>query len=36
MSLPTTYLQMLSTVTKDGELRMELVDKPMPTPAAAN
>jgi len=34
MSLPTTYLQMLSTVTKDGELRMELVDKPMPTPAA--
>jgi len=32
MSLPTTYLQMLSTITKDGELRMELVEKPMPTP----
>lgn len=34
MSLPATYLQMLSTVTKDGELRMELVEKPMPTPTA--
>ena len=34
MSLPATYLQMLSTITKDGELRMELVEKPMPTPAA--
>ena len=34
MSLPATYLQMLSTITKDGELRMELVKKPMPTPAA--
>jgi len=32
MSLPTTYLQMLSTITKDGELRMELVEQPMPTP----
>lgn len=32
MSLPATYLQMLSTVTEDAELRMELVEKPMPTP----
>lgn len=32
MSLPETYLQMLSTVTEDGELRMELVEQPMPTP----
>ena len=34
MSLPTTYLQMLSTISKEGQLRMELVEKPMPTPAA--
>lgn len=32
MTLPATYLQMTSTVTEDGELRMELVEKPMPTP----
>ncbi|NNE57053.1 MAG: NADH oxidase [Hellea sp.] len=32
MSLPKTYLQMLSTVTEDGELKMELVEKDMPTP----
>lgn len=32
MSLPATYLQMLSTVTPEGELRMELVEKDMPTP----
>lgn len=32
MSLPTTYLQALSTVSKDGELRLELVEQKMPTP----
>ncbi|WP_017932022.1 zinc-binding dehydrogenase [Robiginitomaculum antarcticum] len=32
MSLPSTYLQMLSTLTKDGELRLELAEKPMLTP----
>jgi NADPH:quinone reductase-like Zn-dependent oxidoreductase len=32
MSLPSTYLQMLSTVSKDGELSMHLAEKPMPTP----
>lgn len=32
MSLPETYLQMLSTVTEGGELRMELKEQPMPTP----
>lgn len=32
MSLPATYLQMLSTLTADGELRMELVEQQMPTP----
>ncbi|MEP0069332.1 zinc-binding dehydrogenase [Pyruvatibacter sp.] len=32
MSLPATYLQMLSTLTEDGELRMELVEQKMPTP----
>ena len=32
MSLPSTYLQMLSTVSKDAQLRMELVEKPFPTP----
>ena len=30
MSLPATYLQMLSTVTEDGELRMELTEQPIP------
>ena len=34
MSLPSTYLQMLSTVTEDAQLRMELVEKPFPTPKA--
>lgn len=32
MPLPQTYLQMLSTVTEGGELRMELKEQPMPTP----
>jgi NADPH:quinone reductase len=32
MPLPETYLQMMSTVTEGGELRMELVEQPMPTP----
>jgi NADPH2:quinone reductase len=32
MPLPATYLQMMSTVTEDGELRMELVEQPVPTP----
>lgn len=34
MSLPATYLQMLSTVTEDAKLRMELVEQPFPTPKA--
>ncbi len=34
MSLPATYLQMISTVSEAGELRMELVEKPMPTPTS--
>jgi len=34
MSLPATYLQMHSTITEGGELRMELIEKPMPTPTA--
>ncbi|MEM9937739.1 MAG: zinc-binding dehydrogenase [Pseudomonadota bacterium] len=32
MTLPATYLQMTSTVTEAGELRMELVEKQMPDP----
>lgn len=32
MSLPSTYLQMFSTVTEDAQLRLELVEKDMPTP----
>ncbi|MEM8634255.1 MAG: zinc-binding dehydrogenase [Pseudomonadota bacterium] len=32
MSLPSSYLQMTSTVTPDGELRMELVEKSMSEP----
>ncbi|MGJ8563572.1 MAG: zinc-binding dehydrogenase [Alphaproteobacteria bacterium] len=32
MSLPATYLQMLSTVTPDGELKMTLHEKEMPIP----
>nr|WP_070960787.1 zinc-binding dehydrogenase [Hyphomonas sp. Mor2] len=34
MSLPDTYLQMVSTVTEDATLRMELVEKEMPEPQA--
>lgn len=34
MSLPSTYLQMISTVTEDAELKMALTEKPMPTPKA--
>ncbi|MGP1283248.1 MAG: zinc-binding dehydrogenase [Parasphingopyxis sp.] len=32
MSLPQTYRQMLSTVSEDAELRLELTERPMPTP----
>ena len=32
MSLPATYLQMVSTVTNSGELRLELVEQQMPEP----
>ncbi len=32
MSLPDTFLQMLSTVTDEGALRIELIEKTMPTP----
>lgn len=32
MSLPETYLQMVSTLTEEGVLRMELVEKTMPQP----
>ncbi|WP_018996682.1 zinc-binding dehydrogenase [Hirschia maritima] len=32
MSLPANYLQMRSTVSSEGQLRMELVEKQMPTP----
>lgn len=32
MSLPDTYRTLVSTVTDDGQLRMEMVEKPMPTP----
>ena len=31
MDVPSAYLQMLSTVSQDGQLRLELVEKPMPT-----
>lgn len=34
MTLPSSYLQALSTVTAEGQLRMELVEQPMPTPTA--
>lgn len=34
MTLPSTYLQMLSTVTAEGQLRMELVEQAMPVPSA--
>ncbi len=32
MSLPETYMQMVSTLTEEGVLRMELVEKKMPDP----
>ena len=32
MSLDSTYLQMFSTLTPEGELRLELKEQPMPTP----
>ena len=32
MSLPDTYLKMISTVGEDGMLRLELVERPMPDP----
>ena len=32
MSLPKTYLQLLSTVTEAGELQMHFAEKEMPTP----
>ena len=32
MSLDSTYLQMFSTLTPEGELRLELREQPMPTP----
>lgn len=32
MSLPKTYKTLISTVTEDGQLRMEMVEKPMPVP----
>ncbi|WP_298917961.1 zinc-binding dehydrogenase [uncultured Algimonas sp.] len=32
MSLPDTYKALVSTVTEDGRLRLETVDKPMPVP----
>ncbi|MGJ8536240.1 MAG: zinc-binding dehydrogenase [Parasphingopyxis sp.] len=34
MPLPETYLQMMSTVSEGAELRMELVEQPMPSPKA--
>ena len=32
MTLPATYLQMLSTITKEAQLRLELTEQPMPIP----
>lgn len=32
MSLPQTHVQMLSTLTEDAELRVELVEQPVPEP----
>jgi len=34
MSTPSIYLQMISTVNESGELRLELVEKPVPVPEA--
>jgi NADPH2:quinone reductase len=35
MSSKSTYLQMLSTITESGELRMELAEKEIPTPTSS-
>jgi NADPH2:quinone reductase len=35
MSAKSTYLQMLSTITESGELRMELAEKEIPTPTSS-
>jgi hypothetical protein len=32
MSVPSTFLQMFSTITEAGELTLELLEKPMPVP----
>jgi NADPH:quinone reductase len=32
MSADSTFLQMFSTITESGELRLELLEKPIPTP----
>ena len=32
MSKNTTFLQMFSTINESGELRLELIEKPIPTP----
>lgn len=32
MALPDSYLQMTSTLNDAGTLRLQLVEKPMPTP----
>lgn len=34
MSAPSTFLQMVSTVSESGELRLELLEKPTPIPEA--
>jgi NADPH:quinone reductase len=34
MSEPSTFLQMFSTLSESGELRLELIEKPIPTPEA--
>ncbi|MDH7943833.1 zinc-binding dehydrogenase [Pseudohongiella sp. SYSU M77423] len=34
MTVPSTYLQMFSTLNESGELCLELVEKPVPTPKA--
>jgi NADPH:quinone reductase len=32
MSVPTTFLQMFSTLNESGELRLELIEQPIPVP----
>lgn len=32
LSTPSTFLQMFSTLSESGELRLELIEKPVPTP----